>query len=112
ALVRAEPGRLDRVADAEPDIAALFARLRLACLEARVVGAIERAGLAGRIVAAVVGDGPAVAKDDSDLVRHLRRRDEIAPAHLGAVELHLARDAVDEALHHHRRLRPASAAHR
>src|SRR5262245_33951224 len=56
ALVGAEPGGLDRVADAEPDIAPLFACRLLPRAEGFVIDGGERVALTDRVVAAVIGD--------------------------------------------------------
>ncbi len=80
--------------------------------EAVVIGERQRGCLAARIIAAVVDQRLAVAEDQADLVGHLLGLDEIAPAHLGAIELQFARDAVHQPLHREHRLRPAGAAHR
>ena len=112
ALIGAEPGAFHGIADADADIAALPQRLRLPGREIRIAGGIERARLRGGIIAAVIGHRTAVARDDTDFVRHLRRRDEIAPAHFGAVEAGGFGEAVHQPLHHEHALRAAGAAHR
>ena len=111
ALERTEAGALDVVGDADADEAALAeaARWRWRNL---VAGKRERGLLASRIIAAVVDQRLAVAENQADLVGHLLGLDEIARAHLGAIELELARDAVDQPLHGEHRLRPAGATHR
>ena len=68
--------------------------------------------LALRIVAAVEHDGESAARFELRAVGHLRRRNQVAAPHLGAVELELARHAVEQALHHEHALRMAGAAHR
>ena len=73
--VAAETGALDRIADADADVAPDLQRLGLARPKAGIIRGRERARLGARIVAAVVGDGPAVARNDAHLVGHLRRRD-------------------------------------
>src|SRR5437763_12045545 len=87
ALIRPEPSRFHRVPDTEPDITAVFARLLLARAKILVIRSLQRLVLAGGIIAAVVGDRPAIAKNDSDLVGHLRRRDAMATPQLGCVKL-------------------------
>ena len=64
------------------------------------------------IVAAVVGHRRAVARLGAGRVGELVLAHEAAAAHLGAVELQFARDAVGEPLQHERGVRPAGAAHR
>jgi hypothetical protein len=72
----------------------------------------QRGLLPFRIIAAVVNQRLAVAENQADLVGHLLGLDEIAPAHLGTIELQFAGDAVEQSLHGEHRLRPAGAAHR
>ena len=60
----------------------------------------------------MIDDRLAVAEDQRNFVRHLLGLDHVAAAHLDAVELQLARDAVHQPLHDEHRLRPAGAAHR
>ena len=75
----------------DAEIAAVLARRRLPRREIVPADRRQHLGLAGRIVAAVVLDRHAGARLERLRVRHLLRRNEIAPPHLGAVELHLAR---------------------
>ena len=72
----------------------------------------QRRLLPFRIIAAVIDQRLAVAENQTDRVGHLLRLDEIAPPHLGAIELQFAGDAVEQSLHGEHRLRPAGAAHR
>ena len=111
-LERPAAGALHAMRQADAEIAAARSRLGLALREIVPAGGGQRLGLAGRIVAAVVFHRRAGARLQRLLVRHLARRDEIAPPHLGAVELHLARDQIEQPLHRERRLRIAGAAHR
>ena len=80
--------------------------------KSRPPGRRQRAALALGIIAAVVGHRQAVAGRDRRDVRHLLRRDEIAPAHLVAAEAKLVGDAIEHALHHEGALRAAGAARR
>ena len=65
-----------------------------------------------REVAAVERDRRPGARLERRHVRHLLRRHEVAPAHFGAIELELAGDAVEQALHREGAFRIAGAAHR
>ena len=111
-LERPAAGALHAMRKADAEIAAARSRLGLPLREIVPAGGGQRLGLAGRIVAAVVFHRRAGARLQRLLVRHLARRNEIAPPHLGAVELHLARDQIEQPLHRERRLRIAGAAHR
>jgi hypothetical protein len=71
ALIRAEAGRFDGVADADANITACGRASRWTCGETVVIGGVERGGLARGIIAAVIGDRAAIAEDDADLVGHL-----------------------------------------
>jgi hypothetical protein len=111
-LERPAAGALDAMRQADAEIAAARAPRPGAFGNASQPAAPAHLGLAGRIIAAVVFHGRAGARLERLLVRHLARRNEIAPPHLGAVELHLARDEIEQPLHGERRLRIAGAAHR
>ena len=65
-----------------------------------------------RIVAAVVHDGRPRTRRKPGVVGHLVRRDQIAAANLGAIELEFAGDAVERTLHREVRRRIAGAADR
>ena len=112
ALERPKPGALDIGPDADADEAAFRARLFLPRAEIAIVRLRDRLLEHGRIIAAVVGEGPAVAKNEADGIRHLLGPDEIAAAQLGGVESRFARGLVHEPLHREGRLRAAGAAHR
>ena len=112
ALERAQARALDVIAEPDADEAAFVERRALPLAEAFIVGLRQRGLLPFRIIAAVVDQRLAVAEQQADFVRHLLRLDEIAPPHLGAIELQFARDAVEQTLHGEHRLRPAGAAHR
>ena len=108
----AAPGALDAVGEAHADIASACARLRLPARKVGPAGGRQHVGLAGRIVAAVILHVGAGARLQRFLVGHLFRRNEVAAAQLGAVEMELARQAVHQPLHREGRLRIAGAAHR
>jgi hypothetical protein len=106
----AEPGALDVIADADPDIAAGLARSRLARAEAVVIRERQSASLAQREIAARIDERLAVAEYEADVVRHLRGRDHVAATQLGAVDAERAGDPVHQALHGEHRLRASGAA--
>ena len=110
ALVGADAGALDVAADAEADPATLGCGLLPVCRE--VVPADERLelGQGCREVAGVVLQRPAVLEHQPLVVGHLLGLDEVARAHLGAVEAELGRDGVHRALHRVAALRAAGAA--
>ena len=111
-LERSASRSLDAVADAEAEIAAAPLRAPLPGGEARMIDRFQRHALAGRKVAAVERDGRARAGFQRRDIGHLLRRHQIAPAHLGAIEAKLVRDAVEQALHGECGFRIAGAAHR
>ena len=111
-LERPAAGALDAVRDADADVAALRARFGLPLREVVPAGGLQHRRLRCRIVAAVVLHRRAGARLQRLGVGHLLGGDEIAPPHLGAVELQLARDAVHHPLHRERGLRIAGAADR
>ena len=111
AFVGAEAGAFDRVRYGHADVTALGECRLLARREPFPVDGFEGGALALGIIAAVVGDGPAVAEHDADLVGHLLRLDEIAAADFGAVDAELLRDEVHHAFHREHGLGAARAAH-
>ena len=109
---RAAPGAFDEIGKPDAEIAAGVRALLLPRVKIVPAGARQRRLLAGRIIAAVEHDLDAAAGRQRRLARHLFRRNEIAAAHLGAIERELARDAVEQPLHGEDALRLAGAAHR
>ena len=87
AFIGAEASGLHCVGDADAQITPLRARCCLALRKAVIVCGLKRSGKARREVAAVVGHRTAIAENNPHLVRHLRRLDEIASPHFGAIEV-------------------------
>src|SRR6185295_8807058 len=94
-LERAASGTLHEVRKADADVAAFAQRGDLAAREVVPARARERVVLASRVVAAVEHDRQPAARLELRRVRHLLSRNQIAPAHLGAVEIQLARYTVE-----------------
>src|SRR4029079_9661579 len=91
-LEPAAAGALDAVADTDAEIAALGARLGLASGKARIVQGIEHELLTAREIAAVDGDCGTGARFQRCGVGNFFCRHEVAPPHLGAIEVERARD--------------------
>ena len=111
-LVWPAPGALQSVPEPYADVAALRARLHLAACKRVPSRVRQQLRLRRDIVAAVVCDRCARAALERALIRHLLRRDQIAPPHFGAIELELPCHAIHQPLDGERRLRIARAAHR
>ena len=86
-------------AHADPKQAALRARAPLTFRESGIVNRFKAGRHRLRIIAAVVHDRRSGAGRKPRVVGHLVRRNEIAAAHLGAIELELVGDAVERTLH-------------
>jgi hypothetical protein len=112
AFERPKPRTLDIGADADTEIAPFLARTLLAprkiCVVRQCRGFVERS----RVIAAVINDGLSVAEGEPDLVRHLFRLNEIAPANLRRIDLQFVRRTINQPLHHEHRLRTPRATHR
>ncbi len=111
-LERTAAGALDAMRQPDADIAALASRCGLPAGEILPAGRPQDLRLAGGIVAAIVLHAGAGARLERLGVGHLLRRDQIATAHLGALKMQFARDAVHQPFHGEGRLRIAGAAHR
>ena len=99
ALVGADAGALDVAADAQADAAALA--LGLLAVRREVVPAHQRLelGQGCREVTRVVLQRPPVLEHQAVVVGHLVGLDEVAGAHLGAVEAEVRRDRIHRPLH-------------
>ena len=80
ALERSEPGAFHVIADADAEIAALFARVRLSRAEAAVTESSTRARLALGKIAARIDQRLAVAEHQPDRIGHLLGPDHVAGA--------------------------------
>ncbi len=109
ALVRADPRPLDVARHAQPEIAPLRARGRLARAKVGEADHAERHLEAGRVVAAVVAGGAAVLERQAHVPRKLVGLDQVAPSHLHRIEPELAPDQPDDALHHEGAVRASGA---
>ncbi len=111
-LERTAPGALDAMGEPDADVAALAPRGDLTARKILPAGRLQDFRLAGRIVAAVVLHARTGARPERLGIGHLRRRNEIAAAHFGALQAQFARHPVHQAFHGEGRLRIAGAAHR
>ena len=109
---RAAARPLGAVADPDAEIAAARSISTLALGKAGIVDRVEGGALVAREIAAIERDRRAGAGLERKHIRHLFRRHEIAPANLGAIELKLVGDAVEQAFHREGAFRIAGAAHR
>jgi len=112
-LERPAAGALAVVGEADCRCSARLRARRAAALENRpAAGARQRIALAPRIVAAVEDHVLAAARVQLRGVRHLLGGNQIAPAHLRAIEFELDRNPVEQPFHRERTLRMAGAAYR
>ena len=111
-LVGAAARPFDKIRNAQPNEAALRARLPLPRPEAVIIDALQRIRLAGGIVAQIEHDRNAAAGHETFGVRHPLFRNEIAAANFGAINVQFAGGEIEHALHHEHALRLTGAPHR
>ncbi len=111
ALIRADAGAFDVTGDADADMAALRAQLRLLLgEEVAVADHLQRLVEDRLVIAAVVGERREVLIDDLVVVRESIGRDEVAPADFGPVDFEFVRRDVQEPLDDEDAVLPAGAA--
>ncbi len=103
-LRRPEAADFDVVADADSEVAALLAELRLFLAQPLVVDVLERLVERQLVVAAVV------AQAGDHRVAVFERRQKIPVADLGRIDVHRVRQLVEHPFEHEARLRTAGAA--
>src|SRR4029077_672585 len=111
-LERSTPRPLHAIADADTEMAAVFARATLPFGKSGIIDCLERHGEAARKIAAVEGNRRAGARLERRDIWDLVRRHEIAPPHFGPIEVQLACNTVEYALHGKLRFGIAGAANR
>ena len=111
-LERSAPRPLHAIADADTEIAIVFARAALALGKSSVVDGLERHVEAARKIAAVERHRRTGAGFQRRDIGHLLHRHEIAPPHLGAIEPEHMCNSIEHALHGERGFRIAGAPHR
>src|SRR5262249_38117579 len=111
-LEGAAAGALDAVADADTEVTALGARLRLPCGEVAVADGLHGALLTSMKIAAIERDAGARARPERRGIGHLVCRHEVPTPHVRAVDGKRIGDRVEHAFHRECALGIARAAHR
>src|SRR5262249_60556376 len=91
---RSQPGTFDVIADADPEITALRARLSLSDAKVFIVGERQRTRVALREVAARIDERFSVTKGEADRIRHLFGPDHVAAAQLRTIQIQPSPDSV------------------